>query len=494
MLITDVQERIMGVFSRVTKSLSKEFQEINLGRSFQERIPFYDAIKTEFKNYSPLAEELVREVNSNLASDLRPAERERYIKSLNSYQYELKDGYEYIESDEWIDRIFADFQMIIVFGPQVGRTPLTADDKKLIFEVADEVRACCYEYVKAADAIASIIHDFLVAHAIPPLGKSQITSSLQQNGNVKFEKEATLTSATQEQKPKELGQENDQLNTKSRVDRTENSNLPVLDFIVVKAKILARSSRNSSLGMNFLIYEDLMKYTEYFLIENRKKWDSDNDELNDELNRWFIQQSDSKVQDRFANSLITHLFQLFGPLWRDLDSIVDYSQDPSREKSQEYINENGEFCNTIRYTVQNWLFCIRENILHFAPERYAESKVLLTQLIPFFKVYDEEYDYIPSSQLHQPGVKLQLKCSPAIAGYIISELIRGDYIEAPLRHGSINYTELGRICSQIFNLPKQYKTNAEGWRKVIDVDSNSGNQLTDIKRSKLKLPDRTDLE
>ena len=220
-------------------------------------------------------------------------------------------------------------------------------------------------------------------------------------------RENEIILASQEVQPKETVGENEQLKSKSRFDLTQSSNLPKFDFIVDKAKILTRSARNSSLGMNFSIYEDLIKYTDYFLIENRNNWDSDHDELNDELNKWFIQQSDSKVQDRFANSLITDLFQLFGPLGRDLDNIVDYSQDTSHNKSQEYINENREFCDTIRYTVQNWLFCIRKNILHFAPERYAESKVLLTQLVPLFKIYDEEYDYVPPSQLHQPGVKLQ---------------------------------------------------------------------------------------
>jgi hypothetical protein len=90
--------------------------------------------------------------------------------------------------------------------------------------------------------------------------------------------------------------------------------------------------------------------------------------------------------------------------------------------------------------------------------------------------------------------KLKFKCKPAVAGYLISELIRQDYIEIPLHNGDINMTELGRICSQIFELPEGFKTNAEGWRKVLDVDNNTGNQLTDIKRAKLKLPPRTDLD
>ena len=141
------------------------------------------------------------------------------------------------------------------------------------------------------------------------------------------------------------------------------------------------------------------------------------------------------------------------------------------------------------------------NIVSYLPPLQPTNQVVLVDEVePSFKDVDEKLrinhnqnggvdDNSTSS-----GVRLKLKCSPAIAGYIVSELIRGDYIEIPIRHGTINYTELGRICSQIFELPNQFKTSADGWRKVIDVDSIGGNQLIDSKRAKLRLPDRKDLE
>ncbi|MCK8493146.1 hypothetical protein M0L20_14850 [Spirosoma sp. RP8] len=84
--------------------------------------------------------------------------------------------------------------------------------------------------------------------------------------------------------------------------------------------------------------------------------------------------------------------------------------------------------------------------------------------------------------------KLVWNCKPAVAGYIISELIRAGYIDPPIANGDLNYAELGRICSQLFEF-KKHKPSAEGWRKLLNADVAGSNALPDYKRAKLKLPD-----
>ncbi|GAB3897570.1 hypothetical protein [Spirosoma agri] len=159
MVTTDVQERIIDVFSRATKSLSKEFQEINIAGNFQERHSLYKAIETDFKDYLLLGRELVVEVKSNILSKLRPLELTRYSTNLNSFLSQVRDGYDYLESDEWIDRIFLDFKTFEVFGSHKNRVQLTEEDKKCIYSIVEEVRVCCYEYVKAADELTAESRD-----------------------------------------------------------------------------------------------------------------------------------------------------------------------------------------------------------------------------------------------------------------------------------------------------------------------------------------------
>lgn len=84
-----------------------------------------------------------------------------------------------------------------------------------------------------------------------------------------------------------------------------------------------------------------------------------------------------------------------------------------------------------------------------------------------------------------PGVKLQWNCKPAIAGFIISELIRAGYLEPPKTNGEMSLTKLANICNQVFEVRDHTPSNSS-WRNVVDPDRNT---LPDIKRAKLKLPD-----
>ena len=203
----------------------------------------------------------------------------------------------------------------------------------------------------------------------------------------------------------------DQLKSKSRFDPAENPEFPTLNFIITNARFLAKSAIHSQLGLKFSISENLVHSTNYFSIENRNEWDSSYESLNNELIKWFLQQSDSRIQDRFANYLISILFDLLGPLWHQLDSIVDYWQDQNRNLSLMYLDENGSFCERLRYLVQNWIFCIWKNILDFAPERYIDHKVELDRFLPMSmpasinSKYSEEkglLNELPQQEEHSP--------------------------------------------------------------------------------------------
>ncbi|GAB4027295.1 hypothetical protein [Spirosoma koreense] len=85
------------------------------------------------------------------------------------------------------------------------------------------------------------------------------------------------------------------------------------------------------------------------------------------------------------------------------------------------------------------------------------------------------------------GLKLKWNCKPAIAGYIISELIRARYIEPPTTNGELSFAKLAGICQQIFDIKYNGKpTTLDHLKKVVNPESNT---LPDYKRAKLNLPD-----
>ncbi|QHV97283.1 hypothetical protein [Spirosoma endbachense] len=81
--------------------------------------------------------------------------------------------------------------------------------------------------------------------------------------------------------------------------------------------------------------------------------------------------------------------------------------------------------------------------------------------------------------------KLTWSCKPAVAGYIISELIRAGYIEPPIKNGELSLNKLANICSQLFDV-SGYSPSRDSWRNVVDPERNA---LPDSKRAKLNLPD-----
>ncbi|CCH55888.1 hypothetical protein BN8_05185 [Fibrisoma limi BUZ 3] len=81
--------------------------------------------------------------------------------------------------------------------------------------------------------------------------------------------------------------------------------------------------------------------------------------------------------------------------------------------------------------------------------------------------------------------KLIWNCKPAIAGFIISELIRAGYIEPPITNGELSLTKLANICNSSFRFTK-YNPSPNSWRNVVDTERNT---LSEANRTKLTLPD-----
>lgn len=98
-------------------------------------------------------------------------------------------------------------------------------------------------------------------------------------------------------------------------------------------------------------------------------------------------------------------------------------------------------------------------------------------------------DTIQRKQSTEPNVKLQWTCKPAVAGYIITELIREGYLDPPTTNGELSYAKLGAICEQLFTVAGHSPT-AESWRKALNPESNT---MPDYKRIKLKMPPYSEL-
>ncbi|WP_020600330.1 hypothetical protein [Spirosoma panaciterrae] len=143
-----------------------------------------------------LANDFILEVNTNLSSGLRPAERDRYLTNLSSDLSAIVDGYNYIESDEWTDRIFADFSRKALFEPDKF-SKLSKEDVISIQNLAEVVRSCIYEFVKATETIKSTIRPLVIGYGILPANKSLISISHQEP--TKPEAEIITTSSNKSQ-------------------------------------------------------------------------------------------------------------------------------------------------------------------------------------------------------------------------------------------------------------------------------------------------------
>lgn len=86
------------------------------------------------------------------------------------------------------------------------------------------------------------------------------------------------------------------------------------------------------------------------------------------------------------------------------------------------------------------------------------------------------------------GSKLMWKCKPAVMGHIISEWIRLEYIDAPLKaDGEINYKELARILSTAFS----GLGSIDNLRQNLSPDNSKA--LSDSNKKRFHFPDKREL-
>ena len=87
---------------------------------------------------------------------------------------------------------------------------------------------------------------------------------------------------------------------------------------------------------------------------------------------------------------------------------------------------------------------------------------------------------------------LKWNCSPAIAGFIISELIAKGYIEAPTTNSEWSYSKTAKICSVIFEITgDKGRTTVDHLKNVLNPERNT---LPEYKKKKLEMPQLDDIK
>jgi len=228
------------------------------------------------------------------------------------------------------------------------------------------------------------------------------------------------------------------------------------------------------------------------------------DALEAEIKGFFLSLDDSKSQERYGRFLLeglnfpikytTDLIQqklhkvnqfAYTINWGNWPSIPRYEDSPEEyfitqvdipvreERTEDQNRYLSAFCtlSNLSEHLNDWSDIINNNIKCFAPELLSEHENIIT----------------PKREGIEQVLKLTWSCKPAIAGYIISELVRAGYIEPPITNGELSYAKLATVCYQIFDFKNEGKsTTLEYLKKVVNSQSNS---LPDHKRAKLKLPD-----
>lgn len=263
-----------------------------------------------------------------------------------------------------------------------------------------------------------------------------------------------------------------------------------LDFTLKQIEIVRYGLNSIRSNKELLLRNVLEKLTNYFNRGNDQLHYQDCESLDNEIRNWFLNQQDSKLQDRFANYLIELLIGKFKPLSIDLstlyDAVIIYWSNTEEIEGGQILELNGFFCNTIDSLILRWVYILRKNIKTFAPELYKEHSFTLDRLLPLYNEEGEEIVHPDGQpQIIEPGLKLRWNCKPAVAGYIISELIRAGYLEPPTTNGELSLKKLAGICNQLFEV-KGHTPSIDSWRNVVDPERNT---LPDMKRVKLNLPD-----
>jgi len=81
--------------------------------------------------------------------------------------------------------------------------------------------------------------------------------------------------------------------------------------------------------------------------------------------------------------------------------------------------------------------------------------------------------------------KIEWKGSPALFGYLFTELVKNGFIEPPLYNGEPSYSGLAKLCFQYFNVNE---TTLDNLKKEMNPNKNT---LSETKRA--KFPNLSDL-
>ncbi|GAB4040453.1 hypothetical protein [Spirosoma jeollabukense] len=227
------------------------------------------------------------------------------------------------------------------------------------------------------------------------------------------------------------------------------------------------------------------------------------DELEPALTDFFVTRNEAALQYTYAKILVGHLLNDWLPTNKfvfeklihlqninyveikvsDSGDLLSVTEIDTSVPDFAYVRENLTTVSWLHQTLEGLNRIIIHQIRQFAPDLYTNYRNTFYDFINLKDYNIIAVDQEPLSK--ETEVKLKWNCKPAIAGYIISELIRAGYIEPPVRRGDLNLKELARICDQLFEF-KDYKPGVDGWRNNVDQ---TRNELTEIPRAKLKLHD-----
>ena len=191
----------------------------------------------------------------------------------------------------------------------------------------------------------------------------------------------------------------------------ETSKTKELDSTLFHADLAYYSFVAISQSKDVLISDYLKEQTDYFdFYKDDVRQYIDCQSLDSEIRDWFLNQQDSKLQDRFANYLIDILLNKFRRLYDGTTSWYEnVEQDMGRSqgtKEGDIWTENGLFCSSIANLVSRWIYVIKKHVKTFAPELYQQNSYALDRLLP---VYDEEGEEIEhpetAEQSAQPDEK-----------------------------------------------------------------------------------------
>ena len=206
------------------------------------------------------------------------------------------------------------------------------------------------------------------------------------------------------------------------------------------------------------------------------------DKFRDECKSNFLLKDDKDSREKYYH-LLNKYFGFFSEQGTEIKKYMDEFWERF-----DVDHDTGVYNSIYHHSLNDWANFLTQDVLDEVQEIFDLYNSYGANTIVSFR-NDKPVIHAPiqESEPTEPGVKLKWKCSPAIAGYIISELIRTGYVEPPITNGELSYAKLAGICNQIFDIRSDGKlTTLDYLKKVVNPESN---QLPDYKRAKLNLPD-----